>query len=74
MKRGTILACGPEPEVGPGLRYSCDYAPAFLGVLAAHLRRLDFAVAIPASVRCFRGDLLTGGNGELLVADHPRER
>jgi formylmethanofuran dehydrogenase subunit C len=69
MKRGTLLTGDPDPEVGPGFRFSCDYRPAFIGLLAGQLRQLSFAGShlTGATVRCFRGDLLTGGNGELLV-------
>ncbi|MFO0847650.1 MAG: formylmethanofuran dehydrogenase subunit C [Gemmataceae bacterium] len=70
MKRGTILTADPEPEIGPGFRFSCDIRPAFLGLLADHLHRLHFTAPVGGSVRCYRGDLLAGGNGELLVAHH----
>lgn len=63
MKRGTLLAIGGLAEVAPGFRFSCEYEPAFLGLLLKGL-------ALPAvgRVRCYRGDVLTGGKGELLVA------
>ena len=62
MKRGTLLALGGVEEVAPGFRYSCEYEPAFLRLL---LKGLE----LPAveRVRCYRGDVLTGGKGELLV-------
>ena len=67
MKRGTIVFGGPEPVWPPGVRSSCEYAPAYLGVLAKELA----ALGLPAQafegvvVRCFRGDSLHGGHGEL---------
>lgn len=62
MKRGTILAHGGVEEVSPGFRYSCDYEPAFMGMLVK-------AAELPAAglVKCYRGDVLTGGRGELWV-------
>ncbi len=62
MKRGTLLALGGVEEVSPGFRHSCDYESAFLRLLLK-------AVELPQveRVACYRGDLLTGGKGELLV-------
>ncbi len=71
MKRGTLLLLGDEPELAPGFRFSCDYTPTFLGLLLGDLRRKGFHPVEelrPGSVRCFRGDLVNGGTGELLVA------
>jgi formylmethanofuran dehydrogenase subunit C len=67
MKRGTLLALGGVEAVAPGFRHSCEYAPAFVRLLAK-------AADVPAveSVMCYRGDVLTGGKGELLVAITPR--
>lgn len=64
MKRGTILALGGVAEVSAGMRYSCEYSPAVLPLLGRTLN-----LPMPPRVRCFRGDVLTGGRGELLVAD-----
>jgi len=66
MKRGTILA-GTEPELGPGFRFSCEYRPTFLDVMLSQLRGLRFEPAIIQTVRCFRGDLVNDGHGELLI-------
>ena len=68
MKRGTILTAR-EPLLPPSFHYSCDYRPAFVPMLLAELSKLhiDLTPAFGASVKCFRGDLLTGGNGEILV-------
>jgi formylmethanofuran dehydrogenase subunit C len=72
MKRGTLLALGDEPELGPGFRFSCEYAPAILGLLLGDLQRLAFGPANGfgrRTVRCFRGDLANGGSGEILITD-----
>lgn len=74
MKRGTLLVLGDEPELGPGFRFSCEYAPAFLGLLRSDLQRLGYSPAKALdrrTVRCFRGDLVNGGTGELLIAPTP---
>lgn len=69
MKRGTILTTR-EPLLPPSFRYSCDYRPAFVPMLLAELRRLQLTIppAMSVNFRCFRGDLLTGGRGEVLCA------
>ena len=64
MKRGTILALGGVAEISAGMRYSCDYSPSFLPLLGKALN-----LPVPPHVRCFRGDVLTGGRGELWAAD-----
>jgi formylmethanofuran dehydrogenase subunit C len=67
MKRGTVLAAS-EPVLPPSFRFACDYRPAFVPLLLAELRTLHLSVppAFGANLRCFRGDLLTGGCGEVL--------
>jgi len=62
MKRGTILALGGVAEISVGMRYSCDFSPSFLPLLGKSLN-----LPVPGCVQCFRGDVLTGGKGELLV-------
>ena len=64
MKRGTILALGGVAEVSAGMRYSCEYSPTALPLLGKSLN-----LPVPESVQCYRGDVLTGGRGELWVAD-----
>jgi formylmethanofuran dehydrogenase subunit C len=68
MKRGTIVA-GRVAELPPSFRYSCDFRPAFLQFYAAKFR--EWETNSPAFLRgelqCFRGDLLHGGTGEVLV-------
>jgi len=66
IKRGTVVVGGPEPVWPAGVRFSCDYAPAYLGVLAKYLA--GHGVGWPtnaATVRCHRGDIVHGGRGEL---------
>jgi formylmethanofuran dehydrogenase subunit C len=74
LKRGTIVVGGPEPVWPPGVRFSCEYAPAYLGVLAKELAVLGFPTQDfeHVAVRCFRGDLLHGGHGELLHLAQPQ--
>jgi formylmethanofuran dehydrogenase subunit C len=69
MKRGTILSAR-EPRLPPSFRYACDYRPPFVSMLVAELRKLHLAIppAFGANLRCFRGDILTGGRGEVLCA------
>ena len=76
MKRGTIVVGGPEPVWPPGVRYSCEYAPAYLGVLARELAALGFPSLDVSGVKvqCHRGDLLHGGHGELLHLTPPQAR
>ena len=67
LKRGTLLA-GSVEELPPGFRQCCDYRPAFLGLLLTELRRHRYTADwLTAGVRCHRGDVLAGGNGELLL-------
>ena len=71
MKRGTLLISGSKPNLPPSFAFSCEYRPAFLGLLLRHLRKLEESLAqrfdVP-TIRYYRGDRLTGGNGEVLVA------
>jgi formylmethanofuran dehydrogenase subunit C len=62
MKRGTLLALGGVEEVSPGFRFSCEGEPAFVRML---LNSLGMEVG---AMKCYRGDVLTGGRGELFVA------
>ena len=70
MKRGTIFAAR-EPRLPASFTFACEYRPSFLSLYLAHIAGLG--VNVPAgfgvgTVRCFRGDILTGGKGEVLVA------
>jgi formylmethanofuran dehydrogenase subunit C len=62
MKRGTLLALGGVEEVAPGFRYCCEYEPAFVRMLLKALQ-----LPLVGAVKCYRGDVLTGGRGELLI-------
>ncbi len=69
MKRGTILTAR-EPLLPPSFRYSCEYRPAFVPMYLTKLRSMGVNLPVTfgvGTVRCFRGDLLTGGRGEVLV-------
>lgn len=62
MKRGTIVA-GAVEELPPSFVYACDFRPSFLPLYRDRLPTRFLA----GPVRCYRGDLLTGGRGEVLV-------
>ena len=64
MKRGTLIACGQTAPLSAGLRYCCEYAPAYLDLIRT---RLWPSLPRGGSVPCYRGDILTGGRGELLL-------
>jgi len=72
MKRGTIVTAG-EPLLGPGFQFACEYRPAILSVCVRYLERLDVRPVAPVGsyVRCYRGDLVTGGRGEVLALAPP---
>jgi formylmethanofuran dehydrogenase subunit C len=66
MKRGTIIV-GSDPRLPPSFRFACEYRPTFLPLLHSRLQKLD--VDLPPGLRmpmsCYRGDLLSGGHGEV---------
>jgi len=71
MKRGTVYAGGGVTDLPPSFRETCGYAPTFLPLYVRHIAQ---AGVIPVGraavrVRCWRGDLLHGGTGEVLVGD-----
>ncbi|MDB5306641.1 MAG: formylmethanofuran dehydrogenase subunit [Gemmataceae bacterium] len=69
MKRGTIFAGGVD-ELPPSFRYSCEYRPTFLPLYLRPLKAVMAAVPDPSvggPVSCYRGDLLHGGRGEILI-------
>ncbi len=63
MKRGSLISCGQTEMIAPGFRYSCDYAPSYLDLFR---KQLWPELPERPTVRCYRGDVLTGGRGELL--------
>ncbi|MBX9584161.1 MAG: formylmethanofuran dehydrogenase subunit C [Gemmataceae bacterium] len=69
MKRGTIVAAGGVAELPPSFAHACDYNPTFLELYQAELAglRAEYPWRLPAVVRSYRGDLLYGGRGEVLV-------
>lgn len=67
MKRGTILTTR-EPELPSSFRFACEYRPSVLHLFAKQLTQAGSSVAFGTGmVRCYRGDLLAGGRGEVLV-------
>jgi formylmethanofuran dehydrogenase subunit C len=71
MKRGTILAAGGVNEFPPSFRYSCAYRPDFLDIYLRYLSIANFtAERVNLGIlSCYRGDLLTGGRGEVLITN-----
>jgi formylmethanofuran dehydrogenase subunit C len=72
MKRGTIafLAAGAPPSLLPTFRPAGAAQPTFLRVYIDHLARSGWPVpdgAIDARYRCYNGDFLESGKGEIFV-------
>ena len=71
MKRGTIVMGTPDVELPRSFGFSCEYRPSFLGIYfryLASIARFDGLALLqnPSQMfRCYRGDLLTGGRGEV---------
>jgi formylmethanofuran dehydrogenase subunit C len=68
MKRGTIVVAAGDPPLGPGFHFACEYRSSFLEVYFRYLDRLQLSAAARPPIgnaRCFRGDLVTGGRGEV---------
>jgi formylmethanofuran dehydrogenase subunit C len=65
MKRGTLISSA-RTEVASGFRYSCDCNLTYVDLLSRQLRA---GLPRARTVRCYRGDVLTGGRGELLVLE-----
>jgi formylmethanofuran dehydrogenase subunit C len=68
MKRGTLAALGPAPTLLPTFRYDCTYRPAFIELYLRRLATYGFAVRAEGAYRRYRGDLVTLGLGEILIA------
>ncbi len=73
MKRGTIVVGTPDVELPRSFGFSCEYRPSFLSVYFRYLAsiarsdRLALLQDPSQMFRCYRGDLLTGGRGEVLA-------
>lgn len=67
MKRGTIVA-GAVEELPPSFAYACEFNPSFLTLYRRELAAAhQFELPAYDRVRCYRGDRLNGGRGEVLV-------
>ncbi len=64
MKRGTLISCGPLDSIAPGFRNCCEYAPSYLDLFR---RQSCPDLPMADTARCYRGDVLAGGRGELLM-------
>lgn len=71
MKRGTIALFGPRPTLPLGFPLACQDRPPFLSLTLRELRARGVAVppsaSTPPLVSRHRGDLLEGGQGEILL-------
>jgi formylmethanofuran dehydrogenase subunit C len=73
MKRGTVFAGGGVAELPPSFRETCGTVPTFLPLYFRHVAQVGVIPVGRADVRvrCWRGDLLHRGTGEVLVGDAP---
>ncbi len=70
MKRGTIVVGTPDVELPRSFGFSCEYRPSFLDIYFQYLATFHMRSPLqnPSQMlRCYRGDLLTGGRGEVFV-------
>lgn len=68
MKRGTLVSLDKAIPITTGFAPSCVYQPVYARLLEGWLR--GHGVLMPellGRLRCFRGDQLSGGLGELLI-------
>jgi formylmethanofuran dehydrogenase subunit C len=68
MKRGTLVSLDPQMAIVCGFAPSCEYEPVYARLLERWLR--GNGIILPELLgrwRCYRGDQLTGGLGELLI-------
>lgn len=70
MKRGTILLRGTEAPVPASFRVACRIRPTFLSLYRSSFADWPLSLG-QLEMTCYRGDLLTGGRGEVFV--HPLE-
>jgi len=69
MKRGTILTTNAG-KPSSGFRESCEYQPTVLPLLRTAVQNIgcEMLTFHPSPmVHCYRGDVLTGGRGELWI-------
>ncbi|MBN9517749.1 formylmethanofuran dehydrogenase subunit C [bacterium] len=71
MKRGTVFAGGGVAELPPTFRETCGTVPTFLPLYLRHVAQAGVIPVgrAPVRVRCWRGDLLHRGTGEVLACD-----
>lgn len=72
MKRGTVayFDASSAPEILPSFKLSGEQRPTWLAIYLRHLQQRGFpmpAEVFESSYRCYRGDFLELGKGELLV-------
>ncbi len=72
LRRGSLVALGGRADLPLTYRYACRCQPAWVRVALRYLAGLGHAIGpefADAHFHLHRGDLLTGGRGECLVAD-----
>ena len=67
-EEGAEILAAREPTLPASFRFACEYRPSFLPLYLAHLRSRGVKAppALAGLVRCYRGDRLAGGRGEVL--------
>jgi formylmethanofuran dehydrogenase subunit C len=70
MKRGTVFA-GGGAVLPASFRLACGYTPTFLPLYSRHVARAGVIPVGRSAPRatCWRGDVLHGGTGEVLVPE-----
>jgi len=70
MKRASIVACGPAPELLPTFRWSGLVAPQYLRMIGCHLKTIGVdglgQILLSRFVR-YCGDMVALGKGEILL-------
>jgi formylmethanofuran dehydrogenase subunit C len=66
MKRGTILMRTPPTQFGPGFVHAFTGKLSFMAILNSELLKFGWSSPRSDHVRVHRGDLVTGGRGEII--------
>lgn len=72
MKRGSLVVCNTSepPALLPTFKFNCVYRPLWLRMSLLRLRDAGFKVpdvSIGGSYRCYSGDFVEAGKGEILL-------
>ncbi len=70
MRRGTILLANGSPDqLAPTFRFACRARPVAFVLLQKHIRQFGVAIRADEQPSLYNGDFLTGGRGEVWMAD-----